>query len=117
MNIIRPKRNAVEGLGLRRILFILGVAGYLYTAAPARDQPAPSGPGAPAPKPIPVTITWAMVERFGPGYDLNRDGRPDLPNSHEYVNPQRYEVRLAARMDGTRRRTGGHVLRVDDRRP
>jgi lysophospholipase L1-like esterase len=48
-----------------------------------------------------VTITWAMAERFGPGYDRNRDGRPDLPNSYEYVNPRRYEVRLAAGADAT----------------
>ena len=100
MKIVRPKRNAVDGLGLSRILFILGVAAYLYTAASgADDQAAPAVPGAPAPERISVTITWAMAERFGPGYDLNRDGRPDLPNSHEYVNPQRYEVRLAARVD------------------
>jgi hypothetical protein len=37
-----------------------------------------------------------MADRFGPRYDLNRDGRPDLPNSYEYVNPGRYEVHLVA---------------------
>ena len=42
-----------------------------------------------------------MAQRFGPGYDRNRDGRPDLPNSHEYVNPVRYEVRLAACVSAT----------------
>ena len=118
MKIVRPKRNAVDNLGLSKMLFILGVAAYLCAAASgADDQAAPSGTGAPALKPIPVTITWAMAERFGPGYDLNRDGRPDLPNSHEYVNPQRYEVRLAARRGRKRGRADGHVLRVDDRRP
>jgi hypothetical protein len=40
-----------------------------------------------------------MAEQFGPGYDRNHDGRPDLPNSYEYVNPGRYEVRLAAAVD------------------
>jgi hypothetical protein len=40
-----------------------------------------------------------MAERFGPGYDRNRDGRPDLPNSYEYVNPGHYAVQLAARVD------------------
>jgi lysophospholipase L1-like esterase len=48
---------------------------------------------------IPVTINWKMADRFGPGYDLNRNGRPDLPNSYEYVNPGRYEVGLEARID------------------
>ena len=61
-----------------------------------------------APDQVPVTITWAMAERFGPGYDRNRNGRPDMPNSSEYVNPGRYEVRLAACVDSEvsrRRRT------------
>jgi lysophospholipase L1-like esterase len=40
-----------------------------------------------------------MAERFGPGYDRNDDGRPDLPNSLEYVNPGRYEVELVAHAD------------------
>jgi hypothetical protein len=48
-----------------------------------------------------VTITWAMAERFGPGYDRNRDGRPDLPNSYDYVNPGCYEVRLTASVAAT----------------
>ena len=48
-----------------------------------------------------------MAERFGPGYDRNRDGRPDLPNSYEYVNPGRYEVRLAACVDATAVATAG----------
>jgi lysophospholipase L1-like esterase len=48
------------------------------------------------PKPVPVSITWAMADRFGPGYDRNHDGRPDLPNSYEYVNPGDYEVQFAA---------------------
>jgi hypothetical protein len=60
-----------------------------------------SGRGFTAVKPVPVTITWAMAERFGPTYDRNRDGRPDLENSHEYVNPGRYEVRFAACVDAT----------------
>jgi hypothetical protein len=37
-----------------------------------------------------------MADRFGRRYDRNLDGRPDLPNSFTYVNPGRYEVRLAA---------------------
>jgi lysophospholipase L1-like esterase len=48
---------------------------------------------------ISVTINWNMADRFGPGYDLNRNGRPDLPNSYQYVNPGRYEVGLEARID------------------
>jgi hypothetical protein len=44
----------------------------------------------------PVTITWKMADRFGPGYDRNHDGRPDLPNSYEYVDPGCYEVELTA---------------------
>ena len=48
-----------------------------------------------------VTITSAMADRFGPGYDRNRDGRPDLPNSYEYVNPGGYELKLAAGVDAT----------------
>ena len=40
-----------------------------------------------------------MADRFGPGYDCNRNSRPDLPNSYEYVNPGRYDVQLQARID------------------
>src|SRR4051794_39855168 len=47
---------------------------------------------------VPVTINWKMADRFGPGYDGNHDGRPDLPNSYDYVNPGAYEVHLAADM-------------------
>jgi hypothetical protein len=47
---------------------------------------------------FPVTINWKMADRFGPGYDRNHDGRPDLPNSYDYVNPGAYEVHLAADM-------------------
>jgi hypothetical protein len=47
---------------------------------------------------VPATITWKMAERFGPGYDRNHDGRPDLPNSYDYVNPGGYEVHLAVDM-------------------
>jgi hypothetical protein len=47
---------------------------------------------------VPMTITWKMAERFGPGYDRNGDGRPDLPNSYDYVNPGGYEVHLAVDM-------------------
>jgi hypothetical protein len=86
---------------LSRSVPLLGLAACLSVAASAADHgPERSGSGASAPAPVPVTITWAMTERFGPGYDRNRDGRPDLPNSHEYVNPGRYEVRLAACVDG-----------------
>jgi hypothetical protein len=85
---------------MRIATVILGVVTSFSAAASAADhRPAPPAPGALALKPIPVAITWAMAERFGPGYDLNRDGRPDLPNSHEYVNPGLYEVQLAAHVD------------------
>jgi hypothetical protein len=49
--------------------------------------------------PVHIKITWVMVERFGARNDLNRDGRPDLPNSYEYVNPGCYEVQLATNLD------------------
>jgi hypothetical protein len=62
----------------------------------AQDGPARPDRRTIDPEPVPVAITWSVAERFGPGYDRNRDGRPDLPNSFEYVNPGRYEVRLAA---------------------
>jgi hypothetical protein len=66
--------------------FLLGL-----TAGPAASAAVAAGSA-------PVTITWKMAERFGRGYDLNQDGRPDLPNSYEYVNPGGYEVQLAAEM-------------------
>ncbi len=75
----------------------------LAAATPARadHRPGhfPDRAARPAEAQIPVTINWKMADRFGPGYDLNRNGRPDLPNSYEYVNPGRYEVGLEARID------------------
>ena len=56
---------------------------------------------------IPATIAWKMADRFGPGYDLNRNGRPDLPNSYEYVNPGRYEVQLEVRIETAQVSTEG----------
>ncbi len=87
--------------GMSRALVILGLATGLGARASAGDKasvrPAAKAKApAPAPKPVAVTLTWAMAERFGPGYDRNRDGRPDLPNSYEYVNPDGYEVQLTA---------------------
>jgi len=100
MKTTRINTDDVNRLGLSRVLPILGLTACLSVAASAADHgPERSSCGASAPAPVPVTITWSMAERFGPGYDRNRDGRPDLPNSHEYVNPGRYEVRLAARVD------------------
>ena len=58
--------------------------------------PQRSGCSASAPVAIAVTITWVMAERFGRGYDRNRNGLPDLPNSYEYVNPGAYEVQFVA---------------------
>jgi hypothetical protein len=83
-------------------LFFFGLTTGLAPSSSAPDQ----GPGRPCQKatvrkPVSVTITWAMAERFGPGYDRNQDGRPDLPNSHGYVNPGRYEVQLAACVDAS----------------
>jgi lysophospholipase L1-like esterase len=84
-------------LRLSRILPILGLAACLFSAASCADhRPGQSRHRTSARAPVPVTITWAMAERFGPRYDRNRNGRPDLPNSREYVNPGRYEVRLSA---------------------
>jgi hypothetical protein len=83
-------------MDLNRVLFLLGlVAGMAATTSAVADGPATAGPGPKGPMDVPVTIHWAMAERFGPGYDLNRDGRPDLPNSYEYVNPGGYEIQLA----------------------
>jgi lysophospholipase L1-like esterase len=87
---------------LKRASAIFGLAVCLCSgvacAARGTDRlPSPaSATGA-----LPVTINWAMAERFGPGYDGNGNGRPDLPNSYGYVNPGRYEVRLSASIDGT----------------
>jgi hypothetical protein len=90
----------IDRVGLRGILLIFGLTAGLAAWAPVADQQ-PMRPRRPAarPKQVPVTINWAMSERFGPGYDRNRDGRPDLPNSYQYVNPGRYEVQLAACVD------------------
>jgi hypothetical protein len=76
-------------MAARMVLFLLGLTAARAASATAVEPATP----------VPVTISWAMAERFGPGYDRNRDGRPDLPNSYEYVNPGCYEVRLAAGVD------------------
>jgi len=97
MNIARRNTYKVNRLSSSRILPILSLAACLSSSASAEDHgPEPSSCSASTSEPVPVTITWAMAERFGPGYDRNRNGRPDLPNSHDYVNPGRYEIRLAA---------------------
>jgi hypothetical protein len=81
-------------------MFLLGLAAGLTVLACVANHRSPrSGRGAADPRLVPVTITWAMVERFGPGYDRDGDGRPDLPNSFEYVNPGRYEIKLVAHAD------------------
>ncbi len=87
----------VDRLSLSRVLLILGLVACLSVAASiAGHGPKRSGRGVSAPRTVPVTITWAMAERFGPGYDRNRNGLPDLPNSNEYVNPGGYEVQIVA---------------------
>jgi hypothetical protein len=101
VTITRMTTCIVTCFGLSTLLPAVGLAACLAGAAPAAvREPRRAGCGAFALKPVPVTITWAMAERFGPGYDRNCDGRPDLPNSPEYVNPGKYEVRLTARVDG-----------------
>jgi hypothetical protein len=78
------------------------------TSAPAADiRPAPSAPRATVSQPLTASITWKMADRFGHGYDRNRNGRPDMPNSYEYVNPGRYEVHLKARIDAIDMSTEG----------
>ena len=102
MNYATMNIDDFNRLGLSRVLPLLSLAACLSVAASAADQmPERSDQKAAVRQPVPVTITWAMAERFGPGYDRNRDGRPDLPNSYEYVNPGRYEVQLAACVDAT----------------
>ena len=100
MRITRVTRYHFNQLSTSRAFFLLGLAACLVAAAFAANHwLVPSGCTTSAGKSVPVTINWAMAERFGPRYDRNRDGRPDLPNSHEYVNPGRYEVRLTACVD------------------
>ena len=100
MKITRMVTCFVNCLGLSTVLPVLGLAACLSGAAPAADRvPERSGCDSFALKPVPVTITWAMADRFGPDYDRICDGRPDLPNSSEYINPGAYEVRLAARVN------------------
>ena len=115
MRITRIITYHLNRLNSSRVFFGLGLAACLV--APASAAGHRSVPSAhTSAKPVPVTITWAMAERFGPGYDRNRDGRPDLENSHEYVNPGRYEVRLDACVDAPAVALSGHVVRLDDRR-
>jgi hypothetical protein len=81
----------------REACLVLGLAPCLAASACDADR----GRAAPvqlatASKTVPLTITWEMAERFGPRLDCREDGRPDLPNSSEYLNPGRYEVRLTA---------------------
>jgi len=90
MKIARMNTDDVNRLGLSRILPLLGLATCLSAAVSCADPGhAGSGQKATAPEPVPVTITWAMAERFGPGYDRNGDGHPDVPNSDllEYPDP------------------------------
>jgi hypothetical protein len=76
---------------------ILGLSSCLaVSACNAERRPVAPVRVATAPKTVPLAITWEMAERFGPRFDRNQDRRPDMPNSFEYVNPGRYEVRLAA---------------------
>ena len=43
------------------------------------------------------SLEWSMADHFGKNYDLNGNGRADLPNTFSYVNPsQGYEVTLDA---------------------
>jgi hypothetical protein len=108
MKLARMKDGGVNRLGLNGILIILGLGACLSIAALQVDRgPERSGSSPSALLPVPVRITWAIAERFGPGYDRNHDGRPDLPNSHEYVNPGRYEVHLAASVGASVQATAG----------
>jgi lysophospholipase L1-like esterase len=99
MKIARMTTYRLIRLNMRRVLLVVGLGACCSAAAQYRR--AQCARGGAALKSVPVTITWAMAERFGPGYDRNHDGRPDLENSHEYVNPGRYEVRLVACTDET----------------
>ncbi len=85
-------------IGQNVVLLVVLAAGPL-ARGDHRPGRFPDRAARPAQGQIPVTINWKMADRFGPGYDLNRNGRPDLPNSYEYVNPGRYEVALEARID------------------
>ncbi len=103
------RRSWVGGLcahdrrrGFARILLIFALTTAMAAlAAPADRRLARTGQGVSAPRTVPVTIAWSMAEHFGPGFDRNHDGRPDLPNSYEYVNPGGYDVQLAAAVDTT----------------
>lgn len=96
----RVKLRRRDRAGFSRTMLVLGVAAGLTALAWLGHHRSPRpGRGEADPRLVPVTITWAMAERFGPGYDRNGDGRPDLPNSFEYANPGRYEVKLAAHAD------------------
>jgi hypothetical protein len=93
-----PNRFGLDRMGpnIARSILVLVLASGLIASVKADAGQAPPGHGANDPRSVPVTITWAMAERFGPSYDRNRDARPDLPNSYEYINPGRYEVQLGA---------------------
>lgn len=98
------RRTHAETYRSRRLFrkagLVFGLASCLSTSACKPKNPtAPPVRIASAPKTVPFTIAWEMTERFGPRFDLNGDGRPDMPNSFEYVNPDLYEVRLAVRPD------------------
>jgi hypothetical protein len=94
------RRKWLDRPGWGRILLVFGiVAGLAALVAAAEDGAEPTCRRPATLKPVPVTITWGMAEGFGPGYDRNGDGRPDLPNSSEYVNSGRYEVQLTAGVD------------------
>jgi lysophospholipase L1-like esterase len=108
MNAARMNNKDVNRPGSSRLLLILGLVACLPAAVFFADRaPNRSGCGASAFKSVPVAISWAMAERFGPGYDRNHDGLPDLPNSPEYVDPGRFEVRLAVGVDGSSSQRAG----------
>lgn len=100
-NCHRNSRSRMHAwIRLSVCLLIVGIAtGFAAIRLSAYRSPAESLSSVTGLVPVHVKITWAIVERFGPRYDLNRDGLPDLPNSYEYVNPGTYEVQLVAVLD------------------
>ena len=118
MNYATMNTDDVSRLRLSKVLLILGLAACSSAADSAADRGLErSSRKQTLRQSVPVTITWAMADRFGPGHDRDRDGRPDVPNSHEYVNPGSYEVRLGGPHGCDRRPGFGRVLRLEDRRP
>jgi hypothetical protein len=89
------------------VLYLSVLAAGLAAPASTSARPASSGGEITDEMPVPVAIAWSMADRFGPGYDRNRDGRPDLPNSFGYVNPGHYEIQLEAVVDPVGAPAGG----------